>query len=318
MKMIGKKLLSAILIGASLSFGVVAAGVDAATKPVSVQVQETNRDFKSAKIDKNITRIRNGAGDLMYLVEGKNKAALIDTGVGVGDLKKYVSSLTNKPYVVIITHGHVDHAAGTAQFDEVYMSRKDRSLFREHTALENRMGYVGASNPKWAETLSERNYQPLDNPDRFKDLKEGMSFDLGGVHLDIYDLPGHTQGSVAVLIRENRALLTGDGANMFTFLWSNETLGLTSYKKSLQRLQKATAGKFDKMYCSHGGGDLTVDYLERLIEDCDIILAGKDDKVDFEFMGQHSLIAFEINPMDHTRVDGGIGNIVYDPNRIYE
>lgn len=309
-----KRISAAIMIGAGLVFGSFSAGAEAAS---TVQVQETSLDFRSAKIDKNITRIRNGAGDLMYLVEGKKRAALIDTGVGIGDLKKYVQNLTDKPLIVLITHGHVDHAGGTVQFDEVYMNRNDNALFVEHTALANREGYVGASNPKWAEMLTAANYQPTDNPTRFKNLAEGMTFDLGGVHLDIYDLPGHTHGSSAILIRENRALLTGDGANMFTFLFSSETLGLKSYEKSLRRLKKVTAGKYDKVYCSHGSGDLTIDYLDRLIEDCQIIRAGGDDRVPFEFMGNHAFIAFEIDP-HYNRTDGGTGNIVYDPARIDE
>lgn len=291
--------------------------VEAISKPAAMQVQETPMDFRSAKIDKNITRIRNGAGDLMYLIEGRNKAALVDTGVGVGNLKGYVEKLTGKPLIVIITHGHVDHASGSAQFDEVYMNKKDDALFKEHTVMANRQGYVGACNPPWAQTLTAKNYQPLDEPARFKALSEGMTFDLGGVHLDIYDLPGHTQGMTAILIRENRALISGDGANMFTFLWSGETLGLTSYEESIRHIQKATAGKFDKMYCSHGGGDLTIDYFDRMLENIAIIKAGEDDAVDFEFMGQKSKIAFAIDPA-HNRLDGGIGNIVYDPNRINE
>lgn len=313
----GKKLLSALLIGLGLTAGLGFGNVEAVEKPAPIQVVETTNDFHSARIDSNIVRIRDGAGDLMYLVEGKKYAALIDTGVGVGDLKSYVERMTDKPIVVILTHAHVDHASGTAQFDDVFMNQKDRFLYVQHTMMNNRVGYVEACNPVWAQSLTERNYQPEDNPARFNDMSEGTTFDLGGVHLDIYDLPGHTQGSSAVLIRENRALLTGDGANMFTFLFSDETLGLTSYKESLIRLKKVTQGKFDKIYCSHGSGDLTVDYLDRLIEDCDIILSGQDDKVPFDFMGSHANIAFEIDPA-HNRIDAGIGNIVYNPNRIHE
>ena len=311
----GKKILSALLIGAGLAFGFCFNDVE--TVSAAAQVAETSNDFHSAKIDSNIVRIRDGAGDLMYLVEGKKYAALIDTGVGVGNLKSYVERMTDKPIVVILTHAHVDHASGTAQFDDVFMNKKDRFLYVQHTMMANRVGYVKACNPAGAETLTERNYQPEDDPSRFNDMSEGTTFDLGGVHLDIYDLPGHTQGSSAVLIRENRALLTGDGANMFTFLFSDETLGLTSYKESLIRLRNVTQGKYDKVYCSHGNGDLTVDYLDRLIEDCDIILSGQDDKVPFEFMGNHANIAFAIDPA-HNRIDAGIGNIVYNPNRIHE
>ncbi len=301
--------------------GILATGVgllnfkDIANQKV-LAAQDSVVMFRSAKIDKNITRIKNCVGDLMYLVEGKDRVALIDTGIGVGDLKAYVQNLTDKPITVILTHGHVDHASGSAQFDEVYMNAKDNALFREHTAIENRKGYIGM-NPELASSLTDSDFQPIDNPDRFKNLQGGMTIDLGDVHLDIYDIAGHTQGMIAILFRENKALLTGDGANMFTFLFLPESLGLTSYEKNLRHLREVTTGKFDKIYCSHGGGDLTVDYMDRLLEDVEIIFAGKDDKVPFNFMGNEAAIAFEID-RGYNRVDAGIGNIVYDPARILE
>lgn len=313
-----KKYLAMVVAAVCLAMPLLGNSAANAAPVASTAVQQRGlMPFRAARIDRNITRIKDMTGDMMYLVEGRDRAALIDTGVGVGSLKAYVEKLTDKPLVVIITHGHVDHASGTAEFADVYMSREDGELFKEHTSFANRTGYIGAGNPAFARSISEVDYQPQDNPERFKDLRAGDTIDLGGVHLDIYAIEGHTHGMKAVLLRENRALLTGDGANMFTFLFAKETLGLKSYKASLQKLQKATAGKYDKVYCSHGGGDLTVDYLERLIEDCDHIMAGKDDKVPFEFMGQKANIAYEIGP-DRNRLDGGIGNIVYDPQRIEE
>jgi glyoxylase-like metal-dependent hydrolase (beta-lactamase superfamily II) len=65
----------------------------------------------------------------MYLIEGKEKAALIDTGVGVGDLKPFIRELTDKPLIVLVTHGHVDHALGAVSFDEVYMSHIDETVY---------------------------------------------------------------------------------------------------------------------------------------------------------------------------------------------
>jgi glyoxylase-like metal-dependent hydrolase (beta-lactamase superfamily II) len=298
-----KQVITGLLLGCSLATG------------VSVLAEAAASPFHSSRIDKNITRIRDNTGDMMYLVEGSKQAALIDTGVGVGSLKEYVRTLTDKPVLVILTHGHVDHASGAAEFDQVYLSKEDQDLYREHNPLTVRKGYIQGTNPQWFPTIAESDYIPPQGPERYEDLSAGKSFDLGGVNLDIYALPGHTQGMRAVLIRQNRALLTGDGANMFTFLFSKEALGLSSYERSLKALQHATAGKYDKVYCSHGSGDLSVDYLQRLIEDCEQIKSGKDDHVPFEFMGQKAAIAFAIGP-DHNRLDGGIGNIVYDPMRI--
>ena len=42
--------------------------------------------FSTKKISENITCITDIAGTHMYLVEGKNRALLIDTGIGVGSL----------------------------------------------------------------------------------------------------------------------------------------------------------------------------------------------------------------------------------------
>ena len=44
-----------------------------------------------------------------FLVEGEERAALIDTGTGVGNLYGVVRELTEKPLVILITHGHFDH-----------------------------------------------------------------------------------------------------------------------------------------------------------------------------------------------------------------
>ena len=69
----------------------------------------------------------------MYLLEGNDKAALIDAGTRCADLDKIVESITNKPYDVIITHAHPDHAGCIGYFDEVwsivtivYLSRNEQ------------------------------------------------------------------------------------------------------------------------------------------------------------------------------------------------
>ena len=43
------------------------------------------------------------------LVIGDDKAVLIDTGCGIGDLYQAVKEITNKPVRVVNTHTHADH-----------------------------------------------------------------------------------------------------------------------------------------------------------------------------------------------------------------
>ena len=60
-----------------------------------------------------------------YLVEGKEKALLIDTGMGEGDLPALAASLTTLPVEVAITHPHLDHMHWIDCFSKVYLHEED-------------------------------------------------------------------------------------------------------------------------------------------------------------------------------------------------
>ena len=55
----------------------------------------------------------------MYLIVGTERAALIDTGIGMGNLRATVEEITDLPVSVYNTHAHLDHAAGNNEFDRV-------------------------------------------------------------------------------------------------------------------------------------------------------------------------------------------------------
>ena len=54
-----------------------------------------------------------------YLLCGQNKAALIDTGLGVSNIKSVVNHLTTLPVTVFTTHVHWDHIGGHKHFDRI-------------------------------------------------------------------------------------------------------------------------------------------------------------------------------------------------------
>ena len=44
-----------------------------------------------------------------------------------------METLTDKPCIVLLTHGHVDHAMGAPEFDtEIYMNPADNAVHDEH------------------------------------------------------------------------------------------------------------------------------------------------------------------------------------------
>ena len=64
---------------------------------------------------------RHYEGTIVNLIIGEQKAALIDTGCGIGNLRKTVEEVTKKPVIVINTHTHSDHLGGNCQFDKIAM-----------------------------------------------------------------------------------------------------------------------------------------------------------------------------------------------------
>ena len=156
----------------------------------------------------------------IYLVEGNDKALVIDAGVSGSDLSGYIRTLTKKPVELALTHGHHDHVAAAFQFEKVYMSSKDFGLIKPHTPFKD---FESSG---------------------IKDLKGGEVFDLGGCKLEVITLPGHTPGSVVLLDRERQLLFAGDAmgsASLWLQLPQSSTVEefrdeIRKFEKSLESL----------------------------------------------------------------------------------
>lgn len=144
--------------------------------------------FKTEKISEYITRIHGFCTEFMYLIEGSKAAVLIDTGCGFYSLKDCIHNLTNKPLKVLITHGHVDHAMGANEFEEIYLNHKDKSVYQLHSEKGFRL--EGCMKGCVRKRAYQRNrYVPSAPFEKFHNLQEGDVFELGGIHVVIYELP---------------------------------------------------------------------------------------------------------------------------------
>ena len=77
------------------------------------------QQFKFQLVSRHLNRIILPCGVCVYLVQGTHEAVLLDTGFGIGDLKGFVEQKVATPYQVWLSHGHLDHAGGSAQFETV-------------------------------------------------------------------------------------------------------------------------------------------------------------------------------------------------------
>ncbi|RLI08072.1 MBL fold metallo-hydrolase [Candidatus Bathyarchaeota archaeon] len=150
---------------------------------------------------------------LSYLVIGEEKAALIDTGTGIDNIRTLAEHYTELPVMVVNTHHHLDHVAGNYLFDEV-------AIYDHPTA--RRTAERGYSHREAVELLAEGLvWKPLPegfNPNTYhvppfrvtRWLHDGDVIDLGGRRLEVIHTPGHSPDSICLLDRGSRLLWTGD------------------------------------------------------------------------------------------------------------
>jgi glyoxylase-like metal-dependent hydrolase (beta-lactamase superfamily II) len=271
--------------------------------------------FQSYAIDEGIICIIGITGELMYLVEGKKKGVLIDTGLGAGNIMKYIHCLTSKPYIVLLTHGHFDHIGGAFLYDYVYINSKDITIFKsnyneiEHRA--NYINYVGSAPDNAAGFLvPSRAIECLA-------VEDGDIFDLGGLTIETISTPGHTEGSLSFLIRERRIILLGDACNNCTFLFLNEALTVEQYQKTLIKLMNRE-NEFDRVLISHWHYEAPKTVLKEVYDCCADILNGTADETIFSFMDMGMGYSAKKLKTDGTRKDGVYGNIIYRKDKIFQ
>ncbi len=177
--------------------------------------------FMTQTVTDGIWHIRDERGGVMYLVAGTERALLIDTGFGEGDLPAHLATLTELPIAVVNTHYHMDHTGGNKHFAEVYIHTEDAPLVQEPST-------------------------------KLIPIYDGYTFDLGGRALRVISTPGHTPGSICLLDKADRILFTGDSPRPGA-VWLHLPTSLTvqAFFTAMLRL-RTFAADFDTLAPSHG------------------------------------------------------------------
>jgi glyoxylase-like metal-dependent hydrolase (beta-lactamase superfamily II) len=149
---------------------------------------------------------------ISYLIVGDDRALLLDTGMGIGDIQVEVERLTRLPITVVNSHSHYDHIGDNHRFSEVWAFDAEGELAR----IEGGLGPE-----KCVHHLAPGSY--LDLPPDFdpqtytirpsavtRRLHHLDTIALGGRTLSVHHTPGHSPGSLCLLDERNRLLFTGD------------------------------------------------------------------------------------------------------------
>ncbi len=272
-------------------------------------------------LSEHVIQIYDNLVDSCFLVLGEDRTAVIDGMNGTVDLTVLARQFSDKPLVAIATHGHGDHIGGLQNFEEVYVGEADFELFKAHSEGDLRFKFLSYDNYK-VETGSTLDYTLVNTREDFLEknsalrllpLRDGQCFDLGGVSIECIAAHGHTPGSMAILVKEDRLLITGDAANRYTMIAG---CPVEIFLESLRKLQ-ARAGEYDAIYASHAvlrgetnTSRLSDTVIDELIEGCEGVLDGTIEGIP-PAPGTPVRWAYEMGPAGRT--DGKCGNFMFDP-----
>lgn len=200
---------------------------------------EDTRGYTMRVMDVDTYAIDDIFGNHMYLIEGSEKAALIDTGMGVPGLSTLIQEVCQKPILVLHTHGHLDHIGASGEFEQGYLHEDDLLVFQKHASASYRTGIVQHFLEKTAFPFQEEELTFMRNGacvELFPFPKNGM-IDLGNRKLQVISTPGHTQGSVCFLDKERNYLFSGDTVvDKGIMLSFPESSTPTAFKETLSSL----------------------------------------------------------------------------------
>ena len=211
--------------------------------------------------------------DKMYLIKGSKGALLIDAGMasaGANNLYEYCKQLAGTDNIdVYISHGHPDHTTQLGDFVQasrkVYINEKDIPMALKY--------------------VNDKTVTAGD----FTCISEGYQFDLGGVVLDNYDIPGHTPGCMMLLDKAHNVLYSSDqlGCNRRSVADS-----LTLVNNDVRVLLSSLRIFRDKVTALEEAGEIDLDKL--------VVWSGHDDYEIHDLLGHlDTLITAAQNIVDY-------------------
>lgn len=183
------------------------------------------------------------SSETLYIIEGEDKAVLLDAGTHIPDLDKIVAGITDKPVSLLLTHGHGDHVGAAGCFDELWINNADASMLRNYKGTIHH-------------------------------IENGQKFDLGGRVLEAYYTPGHTSGSVTFLELGTDTGYSGDAfGNTNLLIMTDLSTMIRTCRESVEYFR---ANGFKKFYNGHFWGDnhetiRRIEDIQKIVEE---VLAG--------------------------------------------
>jgi glyoxylase-like metal-dependent hydrolase (beta-lactamase superfamily II)/poly(3-hydroxybutyrate) depolymerase len=172
--------------------------------------------------------------DTIFVMEGKEKAVVIDTGMATGSLYNFIQDniLTNKniDIEILITHKDGDHIKGVPSFVSAPQFKK---LYVHEADYPSVKPYFGTDQSK------------------VTFVKDGDKIPFNGKQFEVIEVPGHSVGSIVFMYENN--LFTGDAIGTGYLHATSGVISIEDYVDNVQHLLDRMAGRSFKVWGGHTG-----------------------------------------------------------------
>lgn len=190
-----------------------------------------------------------------FLVNGRDRDLLVDTGMAVASLRAALADVLDKPLVLVTTHAHVDHVGGHHEFPDAEilvhpseagdLARPDRSSRLSFEQFGTKMlaglsaagfdtgGLLVDAVPRDGFDV-EACRRPGTTATRL--VSEGDGVDLGDRRFTVLHLPGHSPGSIALWDAADGTLIAGDAVYDGVLVDDIPGADIGDYRRTMRRL----------------------------------------------------------------------------------
>lgn len=196
-----------------------------------------------------------------YLLEGKERCLLIDTGLGICNISEEVKKLTDKRITAVATHIHWDHIGGHQYYPDFY-------------AHEAELDWLTGGFPLSMETIRDMVTDRCDLPEGYqvntyqffqgvptRVLKDGDTIDLGGRKITVLHTPGHSPGHICFWEADRGYLFTGDLVYKDTLFAYYPSTDPQAYLASLKKIAALPA---KRIFPAHHSLDIQPEIVNRM------------------------------------------------------
>lgn len=199
-----------------------------------------------------------------YLLCGTKYSVLIDTGLGVENIRTVVDRITESPIHVLTTHAHWDHIGSHGSFHNIAIHELEKGWLDNQFPLPLQ---VVKSNLTLKPCAFPKHFQ-LDDYNVFNGpvsdtLQDNDLIDLGNRKIKVIHTPGHSPGHCCFYETERGYLYSGDLVYCGCLDAFYPTTNPELFRQSIMKIQQLPV---NRILPAHHQLDVPIDIISRIGE----------------------------------------------------